>query len=419
MKNFGDFVHLEAYSNVSSKLMPDLTAVIGQLRKKRDYSQAAMEEAGVSEVVKAHTGMKINFRTTADVWANAYFVIPGIDTNNEFNKQVSKYYPYLAGTGTSLLKDHESLRGFVDLNNYRVSGIFSEIPLDIVLGHSFLDNKNYKDDELAAIVSHELGHAWDYFRLLGQLVGDSMIISNAAKVVAGGEKNEVKTKVLVKAKEQLGIEELNIEDLISQANINSGEYTELVLVTNSYLAQQSQSSTKNYDYRNLEQSADSFVAFHGGSRPLATGLSKIYKQTGNRATDSIYTYLICETIKTALTAFLIVSAPISAVVFLVSIAPSTKTYDDPKERIITLKQQTLHAIRTTKNEEHKKAMLEDIKALDAVIERLNDRKTIYEAIYYAATPNGRKKHNEEQHRMMIKNILFNDLQAKALEWRTK
>lgn len=419
MKNFGGFVHLEAYSNVASKLMPDLTAALGQLRRKRDYSQAAMEEAGISEVIMAHTGLNVNFRTTSDLWANAYIVVPQLDANNQFTKEISRQYPYLATEGVALLKDKPSLKGYVDLNNYRVSGLFSEVKLDIVLGHSFLENKNYMDDEIAAIISHEIGHGFDYFRLLGQLVGDSMIVSSAAKVVASNEKNEVKTKVLVKAKEQLGLEELNVEDLISQANINSGEYTELVLVTNSYLSQQSQSSTKNYDVRNLEQSADAFVAYHGGSRPLATGLSKLYKQTGNKATDSIYTYLLCETLKTALTLFLLVSAPISAVVWLVSIMPATKRYDDPKERVITLKQQTLHAIRTTKNEEHKVAMVEDIKALDAVIDRLNARKTIYEAIYYAATPMGRKKYNEEQHRMMMKNILFNDLQAKALEWRTK
>ncbi len=417
MDRFGGYLKMEAFANISSRLLPSFTEEVERIRKAGDYSQEALESASLSEIISAHTGMKIVFYVSENLEKNALFKLPNLDNNHPFFTQAGFQNWFGSETGITNLDKSSPLEGTVDIKNYKVTGIFTQIEVSIAIGYAFIKDKGYTDPEIAEILAHEVGHAFDYFRLLGNIVRDSWLISNASKVAISQTDPEIKEKVLIRTKEQLGIEELNYQDLLKTADVNRKDAVELVLVSNSLIRGTTQSKTPLYDARTIEQSADAFVAYHGGGRALASALVKLNKEKDVTATRGPVQYMVCELFKTMMTLIMFYGAPISTIIWLVALIPGVKLYDSPEARVETLKQQCLGALRQTKDPDEKARLLDEISAIDASLKELKDRRTFYEAIYDTITPIGRKRYQQEQHQQQIKTLLFNDLQAKALNWR--
>lgn len=417
MKRYGTHLKMEAYANISSKLLPSMYEEVARLRKEGNYSQEALESSEMSNIIAAHLGMKIKFFITEKVGQNAFFKIPQLDNNHPFFTQAGFSNWFGGDTGIAMVEGNGPLVGTVDVKNYRVGGIFSEIECNVGIGYQWIKDKKYTNEEIAEVIAHEVGHAFDYFRLLGDMVRDSWLIANASKIAVGGESPEVKTKVMVRTKEQLGIEELDYKDLLQTADVNRKDAVELVLVSNSLIQSKTQSKTPLYDARTIEQSADAFVAYHGGGRALASALVKMNKERHDISTRNPIVYLVAELFKTFITLVMFYGAPISTIIWLVALVPGTKLYDSPEARVETLKQQCVAALRQTTDAEEKEQLRSEIEALDFSLSELKDRRTFYEMIYDSITPIGRKRYSQEKHQEQIKTLLFNELQAKAIKWR--
>lgn len=417
MNRYGGFLKMEGYANVSSRLLPSFTEEVARIRKEGDYSQAAMEKAALSDIVFAHTGIRAVFFITENIHRNAFFRLPQLDNNHPFFTQAGFSNWFGSDTGITNLDKTSPLEGTVDVKNYKVGGIFSEIEVSIGMGYQLFKDTKFTNEEIAEILAHEVGHAFDYFRVLGNIVRDSWLISNASKVAISQADPEVKKKVLIRTKEQLGIEELDYQDLLQTADVNRKDAVELVLVTNSLIKGTTQSSTPIYDARTIEQAADAFVAYHGGGRALASALVKLNKEHFTVATRPPVVYMAAELFKTIITLVLLYGAPISTIIWLVAIIPGVKLYDSPEARVETLKQQCVAALRQVKDPDEKAQLTAEIQAIDQSLAELKDRRTFYEAIYDTITPIGRKRYKQEQHQQQIKTLLFNELQSKALMWR--
>lgn len=417
MNRFGDFLKMEAYSNVKSKMLPSFTEEIARIRALGDYSQEALEKSKLSSIVMAHSGMNIIFHISPAVKYNAFFKIPSMDGNHPFFTQMGLHHWFGSESGISLINDNGPIKGNVDIKNYRVSGDFSKIELNIVISHVWMKDRTFDDQEISEVIMHEMGHAFTYLQLLGGLIRDSWLISNAAKVVVNEKDPEIKKKVLVRTKEQLGADELNYESLMGTSSIAQKDTVELVLVSNSLIKGSSNSGTMSYDARTVEQIADGFVAYNGGGRGLASALTKIYKKAGYQETWSTPTYIVAELFKVLMTLVFLFNVPLPTILYLISIIPSRKVYDDPETRLKTLKQQCLAAYRQEKDPEMKKQIEGEIDAIDASMKHVTDRRTVYQIIFDALTPVGRKRYNQEKQQEAIKALLFNELQLKADKWR--
>lgn len=415
MKTFGNHLKLEAYGNAKSKMLPDLYAAVAETRKLGDYSQEGVANSRIAEVISAHTKMKIVFYVSEEIGLNAMVKFPEIDGNHPFFKQRGFDNWLGSDLGINLVKKGP-VEGTVDVMNYRVSGVFSEIPCPIIVGLALMKS-NFSNEEVAEIIAHEAGHHFTYFQYLGSIVSDSFMISAAAKIAVGSADPQVKEKVLIQVVEQLGIEPLNYGELLGTPNATRKETIEKVLISNSLLKAKSQSSTNYYDYRVLEQLADSFVAYHGGGRALASALVKISKASFSVSTRSTPVYIILELLKTVFVLSQLCGAPISTLIWLITMIPGEKIYDDPEQRVKTLKQQMIQTLRTEKDDDLKKQLVSEIAAIDASLKELNDRRKYYDIVFDAITPIGRKRRSQELEQNAIKDLIFNDFQAKALEMR--
>ena len=416
MKNYGGHLKLEAFANISSSLLSDLNEEISKLRKSGDYSQDSLEKSQVGEIIKAHTGINIVFYVSDKIGHNAFAKFPTLDNSHPFFTQMG-IEPWFRGETAISNLDRGPLEGTVDRKKYKVSGIFSQVEAPIVIGHALMKDKDFTNEEITEIIGHEVGHYYSYFELLGNVVRESWLISNASRVAAGAKDPELKKKVLIRTQEQLGVEPLNHDDLLQSATATRKDAVELVLVSNTLIKVGTQSNTRYYDARTVEQLADAFVAYHGGGRALASALVKFSKKTHGLSTRHPVTYIVVELMKTLLTMVMFFSLPVSTIIWLVAMVPSNKIYDDPEMRVNTLKQQMIQSLRQVNNEEEKQILLDEIKALEACAKELSDKRNFYTMIYEAITPIGRKRYNQEKQQEAIKSLLFNEFQAKALEMR--
>lgn len=417
MKTYGGHLKLEAFANIGSSLIPDLNEEIASLRKSGDYSQEGLEKSRVAEIIKAHTGINVVFYVSDKVGHNAFAKFVALDNSHPFFSQMG-IEPWFQGETAISNLDRGPLEGTIDRKKYKVSGVFSKVEAPIVVGHALIKDKDFTNEEVTEIICHEVGHHYTYFELLGNLIRDSWVISNASRVAAGSKDPDTKKKVLVRTQEQLGIEPLNHDALLQSASATRKDAVELVLVSNSLIKAGTQSGTRYYDARTVEQLADAFVAHHGGGRALASAVVKFSKKNNGLATRNPITYIVVELMKTLFTLFMFCSVPISTVIWLVAMVPSVKVYDDPEMRVNTLKQQLVSALRQVDNEEEKQIILDEIKAIDLCLKELKDKRNFYTMIYEAITPIGRKRYSQEKQQEAIKALLFNEFQAKALEMRS-
>lgn len=416
MKTYGGHLKLEAFANIGSTLIADLNEEIASLRKSGDYSQDALEKTRVGEIIKAHTGINVVFYVSEKIGHNAFAKFAALDNSHPFFSQMG-IEPWFQGETAVSNLDRGPLEGTVDRKNYKVTGVFSRVESPIVIGHALIKDKDFTNEEITEIITHELGHHFTYFELLGNLVRDSWLVSNASRISISSKDPEIKKKVLIRTQEQLGIETLDHDSLLQSATATRKDSVELVLVSNSLIKTKTQSNTRYYDARTVEQLADSFVAHHGGGRALASALVKFSKKTHNLSSRNPITYIVLELMKTLLTLVMFFSVPISTIIWLVAMVPSVKIYDDPEMRINTLKQQLVSSLRQVDNDEEKQILLDEIKAVDSCLKELKDKRNFYTMIYEAITPIGRKRYNQEKQQEAIKSLLFNEFQAKALEMR--
>lgn len=414
MKNYLGHLKLEAFANLSTSLGPELIDEIANIRKVGDYSQSAMENCKVKEICFAHTGINISFIVSDAVGLNAMARLPSLDNSHPFFTQLGFDTWFLGAEGKIRVED-APLIGTIDLKNYRVSGGFSLIECPVIAGLALLKDKSFTNEEVTAIIVHEIGHHYTYFQLLGDIIRDSWLISNASKVAIGSQPPEVKTKVLVQTKEQLGIEKLDIPTLLSGAQATRKDEVEYVLVSNSLLRENSQSKTNYYDVRTVEQIADAFATYNGLGRPLASALVKVSKYKRDLASRSTPVYIVAELFKTIFTLAMFFSLPVTTIIWLVGMIPGAKVYDDPEARVNTLKQNLNGALRQAATAEEKESIVSEIKAIDGCLKELKDKRNFYTMIYEAITPIGRKRYNQEKQQEIIKNMLFNDFQAKAIQ----
>lgn len=422
MQTYGGYLKLESFANLKSGLLAELNEEIAELRKSGDYSQEAMEQCRVGEIIKAHTGINVTFYVNKEVGYNAFAKIPSMDSNHPFFTQSG--FEVWFGSETSVTGlDKGPLEGSIDSKKYKVTGAFGKVEAPIMVGLPLIKDKSFTNEEITEIIAHEVGHHYTYYQLLGGLIRDSWLIANASKVAAGAQDIEVRKKVLVRTQEQLGTDILKHDELLASASATRKDTVELVLVSNSLIKGGTQSGTPYYDARTVEQIADSFVAYHGGGRHLASALvkfSKMRNEFGFRglASRDPVTYLVVELLKTMWVLFSFFTIPVSTIIWLIAMIPDVKRYDDPEMRVNTLKQQLLGALRQAKSKEDKDALMEEIQAVDMALKELKDKRNFYTMVYETITPVGRKRYNQEKQQEAIKSMLFNEFQAKALQMRT-
>lgn len=225
--------------------------------------------AALHKIAKKATGMHFNFHFAQMGEPNAFVICPRADIAVPMRPDEIATKIQRLGRPAS---EQELFKGTVDVAKGKVSGIYSDIPIDIFLAVELFTSRrlaNITGRHVAAIAAHEIGHGFTYLRYLGNFVLSNVVVAEIARRKHEGADDKVIQEVVRVAEQKTGwrlreLGEINrsTDPLVVQQIVMAGMVESI----------RSELGTKFYDQRAFEFSADQFVARHGGAADIVQAL---------------------------------------------------------------------------------------------------------------------------------------------------
>lgn len=412
---------LESIQYQGRGLHQKLTEAVARLRSynpntKKRFQSEDVEASNIANIIKEATGLNVVFTIKPVVWENAAMACATFDQNHIFFDQYQRGYSVLSSAGTnSIAILGEKARGSIDLKNSRVTGIFSQIPLNTYVTYGLLAERKNTNEEIAATILHELGHAFTFCYYLGHVVTSNIIITHAARRVMGIADEGERVKVLKETAAILGIEVPKVDIVAACPPTSIKDAVETVYINAHRKRYRSITGTDLYDFRACEQLADHFAIMHGAGAATITDHLKYYKKYKHRSVDSYSMYLFKEISKTILTTCTVVGLPL---VFLsiLSSSPSIDIYDRPLDRVTNVKRQLNDILKDSSlTNDEKEYTLKQIELVRAVENEMNSRETWYEQLANIFNPKHGYYKKQVDNEKLLEDLVFNNLFEKSAE----
>lgn len=410
-------IGLESIQFQGKKLHGLITDCIEKLRQgqsRKKYTTEEIVASGIIQVIKDTIGFNCEFGIGPNPYDNAYVYMPSFDNNHPFfDENIRKYCDYLSDSGTAAIAflDKEA-RGGVDLVNSRVTGIFTKIPLKLRITYGIIADRRFTNQEIAAIILHELGHAFTYCYYLGHVVTGNILVTHAARRVVSCDDTGERVKILKRAEQVLGIEIPDLEKIATVEKTKLKDTVETVFIASHRTRYRSITGTDIYDFRTCEQLADHFSAMHGGAPYLATGLSKIYRKYQDPSVFGAGMYTLNEVIKFILT------LPFLPFVLLAILCSNSaiEIYDKPKDRIAYLRKHINEVLKNgALSDKEKKGFLDELEVIKKVEASLSDRQTWFEKLNSIFNSESARRQSQVQNQKAVEELIFNDFFAHSAE----
>lgn len=227
--------------------------------------------AAVSGVFKKHTGMTVRLVITKERGHQAYVFTSQADIANpmrsdEVVKRISSF--------NRPVSEKELFKGIVDLKTGTVSGIYSEIPLDIFISESFFKDRSagITAENIAAVMTHEVGHGFTYLLYLGRMVISSVVVSEICRKQHENAPDKVIRDVVKVATAKTGYRLRDLQEINASTD---PLVIQQVVMADAVDSIRSELGTRFYDRRAFEFSADQFVARHGAAHLIVDALDKL------------------------------------------------------------------------------------------------------------------------------------------------
>ena len=425
----GQGLALEAIDFQTPEFAETIVGYIDKIFKCKNGKEAdASDEAKkMKKAFLDKTGMnlQIKFNTDDPPCMMPVHINPDSILGDDFFKR------HYATDGTKIIKDIEKLNsGTIDLRNAKVTGIFSSLPVDIYMGFDDLKRSGLSSREIAAVLMHEVGHAFVGFELTFNTLLTNQILLAAHKSLVN--KDHTQYEYVLKTTERVLGE-------------NSGIYTELkdetdskvvtvVLMTKFNEKRRSELGTAAYDYSAYEALADNFATRMGLGRELVTGLETILRIHGapeyHRGTR--ITILVVQVVMNVYLSVLgIIGGPVGmlimgALIFLLMTwgssdgAKGNNTYDKLTIRYRRIREQIINYLKN-RNLDQKlvKKLLQDLNVIDKVIEDARDYTSFYGVIGNIIYPSNWVLSSRKNTQRVLEELAANDLYVKVAQLRSK
>lgn len=242
----------------------------------RDPSKDTFNKASAAlhEIAKKVTGMNFRFNFARLGGPNAFVLPPQADIASPMRPDEIATKVKRFGRPVS---EQELFKGTVDIKAGKVSGIYSEIPIDIFIATEFFTDPSMGSVQgihVAAIACHEMGHGFTYLRYLGRMVLSNVVISEITRQQHEGAPDKVIQEVVKVAEQRTG---WRLRDLGEINGSTDPLLIQQVVMAGMVESIRSELNTKFYDLRAFEFSSDQFVARHGGAQYIVEALDFMYK----------------------------------------------------------------------------------------------------------------------------------------------
>lgn len=266
----------EAIDFQSMALADQVSSLLEDILKSKNGKEADSSEAAgkLKKLFEKETNLKLDIKFNTD-YPPCMMPIH-INPNSILGDNI--YKSYYTKDGNKIIKDLETSKDtYVDLKNGKVGGAFSTVPTQIWMGFQTLKHMNLSSREVAAVLMHEVGHAFVAYELAFNTIQTNQILLALHKSLLTNDQK---------------LFEYSLKVVDNKIGSDHGVYAELKdetdskVVTTVVLAKmmekrKSELGNAAYDKTTYEALADNFAARMGLGRELVTGLEKIHKLYGS------------------------------------------------------------------------------------------------------------------------------------------
>lgn len=258
-----------------SKFIAEMAMQVTSAQKDPSKSTLNKVSQALHAIAKKYTGMHFNFHFAKMGGINAFVLPPQAESANpmssdEVFKTVRRY--------NRPVSEQELFKGTVDITTGKVSGIYTQIPVEVFTAVEFFKGRaatDFEPEQIAAVILHEIGHGFTYLRYLGKLALSNVVVAEITRRQHEGEGDKVMQEVVRVAEQKTG---WRLRDLGEINNRRDPLVTQQVVMAAMVESIRSELGTKFYDRRAFEFSADQFVARHGGQQYIVQALDTMYRQ---------------------------------------------------------------------------------------------------------------------------------------------
>jgi hypothetical protein len=274
------------------------------------------------------------------------------------------------------LIDKDIIHGTVDLKTAKVSGVFADIKCKMFLPKDYLFNTKFLNEELSAIVLHELGHVFTSFEYLSRSVATNQSLAVMLKMMDKSVKFEDRKVVFGKAKEKLGMSEEAYKLIENEKDINK---VTMVVMGEAIRESKSELGASVYDLVSCEYLADQFAARHGAGKYLVTALDKLMDGGWSGMFFTVLMTTISYLMLPAVFFIMTGSLPVAGVAFVIfsilnyvggSYDDTHGIYDNNYMRYSRVKHQMVQQLKDPNTDpEEKKVLVTYIDEIDPIIKK--------------------------------------------------
>lgn len=397
-------ISFESIMKQNTDFLNDLTAAINRFRKEADFTTPGVKKSHIAQVIKQYTNISVALKVDNTMGASVY--PPYLTSNHVFLRGTQSATVVTDITKTKII-------GTVDPIKARVGGHFADVVCVMNVGMGLLVPGFMTDEEVAAIVLHELGHVFTCWQFMSTIAYGGLVIGQTINNIFLSDNYQSKKIHIQAAEDLLGIDfTTDFSDWVD----TDKENVEIIMNSRLMRHMRSRTMTGLYDVRNCEQLADTFATKHGAAVPLARGLDKIFKRYGSYGNPNPFVNLIAQT-----SLLLKVIMPFSgrSLSRILLTLDQPKRYDDPVDRIAFVR---FHLIDDLKripsgDKQMREDIMASIKDVTELLAGIKERKNVFIKIHESFTSNGRSIKQQNDKIKELESLMYNDLFLQSAKFK--
>ncbi len=270
----------------STKFFDELTQCVIALRvavRGSDLTVASLPEGrALIETVRRFTNIGISIDDTGGDYGMLTFgiTLPHIRNGHIFTTTygIDNAADLTGRTLESLLKKHKDgfARGSVDIRKNRVDGLFAEIPFLLYLERGILVGDKFTDRGIAAIILHEIGHAFTACEYMARSIRTNQVLADISNALTNETPDKIESIIVKYAKEQ----ELTKSQKEALLNVQKPEDYVIFAYAISDEKSRQELGHSVYEATSCEQLADQYATRLGAGRDLAIALITFHQFFG-------------------------------------------------------------------------------------------------------------------------------------------
>lgn len=406
----------ESVSYQGYGLYDKLVSIIEEIKTGKSYSHDDIKKSGIEKVIFDKTGINVTLMLYKTKELNGWYRIPSIKPDHFFNTQDMMWLQSGYDAMHALSKMEV---GYVDLENGRVDGFYSKIPIDITLTTGLIEQMDA--DITAAVLLHELGHAFTYFEYFNLSTYNGVVIAATSRALIGTSDKKRRKDIIKTASKLSGVDYYDNEVFAGKDD----EANQAIMIRDFAAKRYNQISSNLYDVTNTEYVADEFAAKHGAALASAK-FEKIIQRIVQFENFNIFAYVLFESASILMSIFALITIPINPIIYIcwISLTFGEYLYEEPRDRVLAMRRNLIESIKEARDNprydrEDLRRIHSDIEEMDKILDEMKVRPSIAKWLRnnLPFSQRGRASRDRKAYNM-LQDILNNDLTYQASRFDT-